>query len=785
MTTPTMTSDAIAALAREGVSRRAFLKGSGALIVGFSVAGAAGRLGLTPDEAFAQAAADPNAQLDSWIAIQADGTVTAYTGKCELGQGQFTVQSQLVAEELCVPLNRVRLTQCVTGVTPNQGTTSGAGTHFANFNRAGLALAAATARHTLIGLASTKLGVPAADLTARDGSVFVTSDTSRSVSYADLIGERTFQVPLDKAAVRRHPREWTVLGKPVGRLDLPDMVTARLQYVHNLRVPGMLHGRPVRPPTVGATLVSVDESSIKDLPGIVKVVTRKNYVGVVAQKPWQAIQAAEKLRVTWSAGSPLPSHAGYYDHMRTQPSRDTIVVDSGDVPATMAAAATTVRATYRYPFQMHGSIGSSCAVADVQTGKATIWAASQNVYALRGASATLLGVPPETIQVIFTRGSGCYGINGADAVAFDAALLSQEVGRPVRVQLSRKDEMAWENYGLAFVIDQQIGLDAQGNIVAWDYEGWSASRGGRPGNRPGNVASGFHMGFEPVPFQPRTPSPPPTEFLTDNNAAPAYVTGRVGSHAPGGAGRVASERVLSHRVESPFFNGPLRAPEQLQNTFAHESFMDEVAARVKADPVEYRLRHLSDPRLMGVVSAAAKGFGWDARPSPRPGNRRRGVASGRGFACVARDEGNGWVAMAADVDVNQDNGQVIVKRLVIACDAGPVSNPDGIRNQLEGAALHGVSRTLSEEVTWDSSKVTAFDWRTYRTLSLGTAMPKVETILMDRPDEQATGAGETSITVVAAALGNAIFDATGVRLRQVPFTPERVRAELAARSDQS
>ena len=776
-----MTPDAEAALARAGFSRRAFLKSSGALIVGFSVAGSASRLGLAPVEAFAQAAVDRRTLLDSWIAIAGDGNVTAYTGKCELGQGLFTAQTQLVAEELSVPISRVRLIQCDTGTTPDQGTTSGAGSHPANFNRAGLALAAATARHTLTGLASTRLGVPVEQLTARDGAIAVTSDPSRRVTYAELIGGRMFEVPLDAGAVRRHPREWTVLGRPVPRVDLPTMVTARLQYVHNVRMPGMLHGRPVRPPAVGASLISVDESSIKDLPGIVKVVTRKNYVGIVAEKQWQAVQAAQRLRVTWSAGSGLPSQAQYYEYMRKQPARDTIVVDSGDVQARIASAASTVRATYMYPFQMHGSIGSSCAVADVQNGKATIWAASQNVYGLRGASAGLLGVPPETVHVVFTRGSGCYGINGADAVAFDAALLSQSVGRPVRVQLSRKDEMAWENFGLAFVIDQQVGLDAQGNIVAWDYEGWSASRGGRPGGRPGNVASGFHMGFEPAPFQPRTPSPAPTEFVGDNNAAPSYVVGKVGDKA-GGAGRVTSERVVSHRVESPFFNGPLRAPEQLQNTFAHESFMDEVASRVKADPVAYRLRHLSDQRLIDVVQAAAKRFGWDARPSPRPAVRRTGVASGRGFACVARDGGNGWVAMAADVDVNQDTGQVAVKRLVVACDAGPISNPDGIRNQLEGAALHGISRTLSEEVTWDDQKVTAFDWQTYRTLSLGIPMPVVETVLMDRTDVPATGAGETAITGVAAAVGNAIFDATGLRLRQVPFTPERVKAAVARRT---
>lgn len=775
-----LTPDAAEALDRSGVSRRSFLKGSGALIIGFSMAGVAGRLGLETAAAAQGQQPDPRQQLDSWIAIAADGSVLAYTGKCELGQGLFTVQTQLIAEELSVPIERVRLVQCDTSITPNQGTTSGAQSHPANFNKAGLALAGATARQALLKLGAERLGVGLDQVTARDGVVSVTADASRRVSYADLVGGRTFQLPLDSAAARKHPREWTVLGKPVQRLDIPALVTAQAEFVQHVRMPGMLHGAPVRPPSVGATLVSVDEASIAGMPGIVRVVTRKNYVGVIAEKPWQAIQAAARLRVTWAPGPALPAQAQYYEHMRTQPSRDTIICDSGDVDAKLAGAADVVSATYLYPFQMHGSLGSSCAVADVQNGKVTVWAASQNVYALRGSTATLLGVPPETVRVIFTRGSGCYGINGADAVAFDAALLSQAAGRPVRVQLSRKDEMAWENYGLPFAIDQKVGLDAQGNIIAWDYEGWSASRGGRPGSRPGNVASGFHMGFDPAPFQPRTPAPAPTEFVPDDNTAPSYVVGRVGA-STGGAGTVTSERVRSHRVQSPFFNGPLRAPEQLQNTFAHESFMDEIAARVKADPVAYRLRHLRDQRLTDVVRAAAKASGWETRPSPRPGNGRTGVVPGRGFACVARDGGNGWVALAADADVNQETGEVLVRRLTIACDAGPISNPDGIRNQLEGGALHGISRTLAEEVSWDREKVTAVDWVSYRTFSLGAQTPVIQTILMDRPDAAATGAGETSITAVAAAIGNAIFDATGVRLRQVPFTPERVKAALAAR----
>jgi CO/xanthine dehydrogenase Mo-binding subunit len=373
-------------------------------------------------------------------------------------------------------------------------------------------------------------------------------------------------------------------------------------------------------------------------------------------------------------------------------------------------------------------------------------------------------------------------LNGADTVTYDAALLSQAVGKPVRVQLSRKDEMAWENYGNSYVIDERTGVDAQGNIVAWDHESWSPGRGNRPGtNQPGNVITGLLVGFPPAAFTPRSPAPEPGAFNNNSNGVPSYLAGRVGG-VNRGTGTVQSGRVMVHNVESAFWTGPLRSPARLQNTFAHESFMDELAARAKADPVEYRLRHLSDPRLIDALKAAAKGANWETRASPKPGNKRTGVATGRGAACVLYEGDNGYSAIAVELEVNQDTGQITVKRIVAANDVGPVSNPDGLRNQIEGGALQGMSRALLEEVTWDDQKVTSFDWRTYRTLPMGFAVPKIESILLNRPDEEATGAGETSITVIAAAIGNAIFDATGARLRQIPFTAERVKAALAARA---
>jgi len=726
---------------------------------------------------------NPGTQLDSWIAVAADGTVTAYTGKCELGQGLLTAQTQLVAEEIGVPFDRVRLIQCDTAVTPDQGTTSGQQSHPANFNHANLALAAATAREALVGLAAQRLGVPAEQLVAQDGMVGVgpvlSGRPQRSISYGELVAGRRFDVPLNPAARRKPASEWKILGQPIPRLDIPALVTGREEFVHNVRVPAMLHGQVVRPPRPGATLAGVDEASVRTMPGVVKVVIKDNFVGVVAEKPWQAMQAAAKLAVTWRGGNRLPPPQNMPAFLRGQPSRDTLLVDSRDVDAAIGRAATVVRARYSFPYQMHGSVGSSCAVADVQNGRATIWSATQAVHPMKASAAMMLGIRADDIRVVYTRGSGCYGINGADTVSYDAALLSQAVGKPVRVQLSRKDEMAWENYGLPFVIDQRAGIDSGGRIVAWDYEAWSAATGGRPGaQNPGNVVTGTLAGFRPAVFTPRTPAPAPSTPLNNNlNTAPSYIAGRAAGESRG-AGVVASERVLSHRIVSPFFTGPLRSPERLQNTFAHECFMDEIAARIGADPIALRLKHLNHARVARALQEVEKASKWVARPSPRADRPTSGTASGRGVACVAYEGDNGFVAMVAEVDVTLTTGAVRVTRLVIAQDSGPISNPDGIRSQLEGGALHGVSRALVEEVTWDEQQVTSVDWRTYKTFSLGFEPPVIETVLIDNVEAEACGAGETAITVAAAAIGNAIFDATGARVREVPFTPARVKAAL-------
>ena len=765
---------------RKELSRRDFLRASGALVVSFSAASFVAPLAAAQGPFDTHASHIDPLKLDSWLAVASDGTVTAYTGKCDLGQGMYTVQTQLVAEELCVAFDRVKLIQCDTSITPDQGTTSGSQSTPTNFNARNLAQAAATAREALIAMAAEQMGVPMDQLTPADGAI--SAKGGAHISYGDLIGGKQFNLPVDPAAKRRSPREWTVLGKPVPSTDRVALMTGTFEFVHNVHVPGMVHGRVVRPPQIGATVAHVDESSVQHIAGVIKVVVRKNFVGVVAEKQWQAAQAAKALKVAWNPGAALPAQDGFYDYIRKQPSSDFLLVDSKDVDATLKSASHVLKATYLYPYQAHGSIGSSCAVADVHADRATIWSPTQSVYPTQHGISALTGLPLESVRVIFVRGSGCYGLNAADTVSYDAALLSQAVQKPVRVQLTRQDEFLSENYGSACAIEEKAGVDASGAIAAWDCTSWSVSLGGRPGyERPGNVTTGMLAGFDPERVSPRAAVEPRGELRNGSNAVPSYLAGCVGGEC-GGGGSIRSERVLMRSVASPLFTGPLRSPLRLQNTFAHECFMDEISAHVKADPVAYRLRHLSDPRIIAVVKAAAQKANWVARPSPERGHARAGVLSGRGIACVAYEGENGYAAAVAELEVDRATGRVQPKRFVVALDCGPISNPDGLRNQIEGGILQGTSRALGEEITWNDRQVTSIDWRSYHTLPLGIELPIIESVLIDRPDARATGAGETAITLAAAAIGNAIFDATGARIRQVPFTPARVKAALTAKA---
>jgi nicotinate dehydrogenase subunit B len=774
---------------RAEYSRRNFLRNAGALVVGFSIAGRNGNLA-------AQNPTNPTGlvdatQVDSWLTIGADESITVYSGKIEFGQGFSTVQTQLVAEELSVPFNRVRVIFGDTGFTPDQGVTSGSQSTVSEFGPGGLRQALDTARDALFELASQQFDVATTELAVREGVFSVRGgDPSDQLSYGQLLQGKRFNLTLNSKAVPKDPKQYTILGTSVPRIDLPAKATGQFQYVQHVRLPGMLHGKVVRPPFVGANLLNVDRGSVAGLPGVVQVVVNKDFVGVVADTEWHAIQAAKALVVTWSSGAALPDQNTLYTWMQQQPSADALTVDSGDTSQKLTQAVKQFSVQYLYPYQMHGALASSCAVADVRgyrdnSGAAKIWSATQGVYPQRDSVAMVLGIPAANVRVVFVEGSGCYGLNGNDSVSFDAALLSQAVRRPVRVQYTRKDEMtAGESFGPAVLMNLSAGVDRNGQIIVWTYEGWSLTKGNRPNaTTPGNIISGALAGFPTPPLVPAVATPPKT-FRNNSNAAAPYLNGAVAGNPPAGTGTVASQQVLVHSIASPFFTGPLRSPDRLQNTFANESLMDEVAFAMKADPVQYRLRHLSDPRLITVVNAAATAAHWDARPSPKPGNAATGVVTGRGIACVLYEGDNGYSALVAEVSVDQGTGDIIVTRIITSQDSGPVSNPDGLRNQMEGGALQGMSRALFEEVKWNaaSGAITSVDWKTYPVLPFGFPLPTIETVLINPLDVPQLGAGECTITITAAAIGNAIFDATGARLRQVPFTPARILAALAARS---
>ncbi len=797
-----LSEKAIYALEHLDGSRRDFLKTAGVMMIGFGTTATTGK---------AQSAINPSGnvdvtQVDNWVAIGADESITVLAGKCDFGQGLRTIQLQLAAEELSVPMDRITLVLCRTGVTPNQGYTAGSFSTWTQFGGGGLRVALDTARDALFQLASQYLDADVSQLIVQDGVFSVKGgDPTYTVSYGQLVEGQRFNLTVNPKAVPNDPSTWKILGKPIPRVDIPAKVKGTFQYVHKVRIPGMLHGKVVRPAFLGAHIQSINKSAVSGLPGNPQVVQVNDFVGVVADTEWHALKAAKVLAgaITWSAGDTLPAQANLYTYMTHQPSRDAFAVNTGDVDKVMSTAAKTLAAQYLYPFQMHGSLASSCAVADVRggTGKtATVkaWSATQSVYDVRNYLSTLLSIPTANIEVIQVEGSGCYGGNGNDPVTFDAALLSQAVGKPVRLQYTRQDEMTGgEHYGHPMVSNQKVGLDASGTIIAWDNEtvlmvhgegplaGFTF--GGAPG--PGNFIPGALAGFPTGKVVPTTTPANPFggPFWNFGNSVPPYSTGSINGVSLG-TGTVASQRSLTRLVESQLWTSYLRSPDHIQNTWSNESFMDEIAASLKQDPVLYRLRHLTDQRLIGVLNAVTQKAGWDTRPSPRPGNPHSAAVKGRGVSCVLYSGFDGYCAVVAEVSVNQDTGVITLTKVTAGLDTGPVVNPDGLRNQMEGQVLQGMSRALLEEVKFSNlgpggvggGTVTTNDWDTYTVLEFGDNIPEIDTVLINNLKVPPTGAGETIITLVGSAIGNAVYDATGVRLRQIPMTPASFLAAKAA-----
>jgi len=718
----------------------------------------------------AHSTADPDSDdsensIDNRLTIDGDGLVTVYSGKVELGTGVRTALAQIVADALDVPFERVTLVMGDTGMTPDEGGTTGSKTLQDAGSR--LQRIAAEARHILLARAAARCGVPVDKLQTRDGVVSVLDNPARSVPYAELAVE-PFGQQATGPAPRTRPSQSTAIGTSIPRTDLLAKLTGGETFIHDLRHDGMLHGRVLRPfvrtmnGVGGATVLHVDDRAVRGMPGLVAIVRNGSFVGVVAEREEQAIRAAEHLRVTWSAPDPLPDQRQLHALMPQMPQQTVNAACVGDVDGAFGQAAQILAATYAFPSQAHASMGPSCAVADVRPDGATIYASSQNVFALRAALAPLLGLDIGHVRVIHREGAGCYGHNGADDVSADAALLSQAVGRPVRVQWGRADEFAWEPKGPAMLSRVRAGLSPTGEVIAWDYNVWTPTHSTRPGGEPSRLLAGELV-------DPPWPKTPVRWVGGDRNAIPNYA--------------FPHHRVTTHWIETPPLRpGSLRSLGGMANTTAIESFVDELAAAVGADPVAFRLRHLTDPRAIAVIRRAAQAARWRARPSGPIGSRRTVTAAGalsrgRGIAFARYESEYTYVAVVAEVMVDPGCGAVRVTRVAAAHDCGLIINPDGLMNQIEGNVIQGISRALKEEVSFDQTQVTSLNWATYAILTFAE-VPTIEIALINRPAEPPWGAGEPAICPVAAAIGNAIFDATGVRLRTVPFTPDRVLAAL-------
>jgi CO/xanthine dehydrogenase Mo-binding subunit len=747
------------------IDRRSFFKGAGALVVSFAIPS-----GVAAAET-ASAVKPPLApdQLDSWLAIKADGDVVAYFGKMDMGQGVDVAIAQIVAEELDVPFARVNVVMGDTALTVNQGGASGS----TGVQKGGIALrnAAAEARRVLLELASARLGVPADRLDVTDGIIGVSGDTARQISYGELIGGRYFDLPMKwngklgndlVAEGQAKPKPYStykIVGQSPPRFDVPAKVFGTLDYVTDIKVPGMLHGRMIRPPVSGAVPVAVDEALIRDLPGV-RVVHDKGFLGVVADREWDAVQATERLKVTWSeATPPFPENSALYDHIRQAPVvKREVPVAAGEIDQAFAGAARIVEAEYEWPFQSHASMGPACAVVDARADGATLWTGSQKPHFARDGVARILGVPPEKVHGIWVPGPGSYGRNDAGDAGIDAALLSKAVGRPVRVQGMRYEGHGWDPKGPASIHRARAALDQDGGVIGYVLESKGFSRVDIDTNEsdPAYSLAGQLTG---LPLKPLQGFGAPSESYGFANKRLAWET-----IAP-----------LLDRA-SPLRTAHLRDPVGPQIQFASESFIDEIAAATGTDPVAFRLRYLKEPRDIAVVKAAAERAKWQTRPSPNR-DRSGDNLTGRGIAYAQRS--GAVVAIVAEVEIDRRKGKVWAKKFTVAHDCGLIINPDGLKRCIEGNVVQGTSRTLSEEVTFDRAKVTSVDWSSYPILDITEAPEAVDIVLISRPELPPAGAGESSIRPVAAALANAVFDATGVRLRRAPLTPERLKPALA------
>lgn len=716
----------------------------------------------------------PPGQLASYVAVHADGTATAFFGKIDGGQGLDVAVAQIVAEELDLPADRVKVVMGDTARTVNQGGASNA----SGVSQGAVPLrnAAAEARLLLVEMAAARLGVPPGALRVADGTISIAAQPDRRVTYGELIGDRRLDSEVKwngrygndlNVEGRARPKpiaDYKVVGTAVPRRDIADKAFARHDYVTDIRLPGMLHARMIRPPVAGAKPTAVDEASLAGIPNA-RVVWKDGFLAVAAPREWDAIRAAEALKVEWSpVPPPFPEQAAIYDHIRNAPAaKRGVPMQQGDAAAAIAGAARVVSAEYEWPFHSHSSMGPGCALADVRPEGVRVWTGSQKPHAVRDGVAKFLGVPPETVHTVWVTGPGSYGRNDAGDTPFDAVFLSRELGKPVRVQYMRHEGHGWDTKSPASVQRVRAGLDEQGRVTGIEFSSKAFSRTNIATSEadPRDSLASQSMGGG---LNPQDTYLFPGDFVpTEPYAFPA---------------RTMSWETIPPLLEraSPLRTSHLRDPLGPELIFAAESFVDELAAATGADPVEFRMRHLREERDIAILRAITEKAGWQPRPAgPRgtPGD----IAHGRGVSLARRD--GTVVGLVAEVEVDRRSGAIRIKRLVVGQDCGLIINPDGLRRCVENAAVYGTSRALHEEVTFDRNNVTSVDWNTYPILDITEAPEVVEVVLINRPDIRPTGAGEPAVRTAGAAIANAVYDATGARLRRGPFTPERMKAALA------